>query len=517
LLRRLKQDVAKELPLKTEKVLFCKLSVLQRRVYEMYLESDDVKRILGGNQHSFSGIDVLRKICNHPDLVLHNLIDSVDQLSKRKRKAVDRVKGKGRDYSGMGENGSREKSMFLSGSQLKEVNKIQTETIDEDPEINELVQKSGKMMVLNDLLKIWKAEGHKVLIFCQTRQMLDIIETFLRAKYDYLRMDGNTDINKRLELVDRYNSTDSIFIFLSSTKVGGLGVNLTGANRCIIYDPDWNPSTDMQARERLWRIGQKREVFVYRFLMAGTIEEKIYQRQIFKQNLGDKILKDPKQKRIFKDGDLKGLFTLGLGENETEKIFKEYDGVNVDIQVDNVVNSADFEDEEVGVKEQDRIISALFQNGVSALYHEAIVNSKKPDHKLMVQEAGLIAKDAAKELKKSAKKARGLEIGTPTWTGKFGSDGKPGTSSSLLSNLKQKSRVNVVGQDSSKSRGQDLAERLRKFLLGKYKVATELIKSEFHDFSSPKDLRLMQELLREIAEFKREGLLAGWTLKEEYR
>jgi DNA excision repair protein ERCC-6 len=136
-------------------------------------------------------------------------------------------------------------------------------------------------------------------------------------------MDGATPIKQRMSLVDQFNNTPEIFLFLLSTKVGGLGLNLVGADRVLIFDPDWNPSTDMQARERAWRIGQKRDVVIYRLVTSGTIEEKIYHRQIFKQFLTNKILKDPKQKRFFKFKHLRDLFTLG-SENqkktETEEI-----------------------------------------------------------------------------------------------------------------------------------------------------------------------------------------------------
>ncbi|NWI23693.1 ERCC6 protein, partial [Sula dactylatra] len=108
------------------------------------------------------------------------------------------------------------------------------------------------------------------------QQMLQILEVFVRDRnFSYLRMDGTTTIASRQPLITRYNEDKSIFIFLLTTRVGGLGVNLTGADRVIIYDPDWNPSTDTQARERAWRIGQKKQVTVYRLLTAGTIEEKI--------------------------------------------------------------------------------------------------------------------------------------------------------------------------------------------------------------------------------------------------
>ncbi|EDQ91905.1 uncharacterized protein MONBRDRAFT_3344, partial [Monosiga brevicollis MX1] len=93
------------------------------------------------------------------------------------------------------------------------------------------------------------------------------------------RMDGMTSIKRRQPLIAQFNSNPSIFTFVLTTRVGGLGVNLTGADRVVIFDPDWNPSTDVQARERAWRIGQSRAVAVYRLLCAGTIEEKIYHRQ----------------------------------------------------------------------------------------------------------------------------------------------------------------------------------------------------------------------------------------------
>lgn len=131
-------------------------------------------------------------------------------------------------------------------------------------------------------------------------------------------------------------------MFLLTTRVGGLGVNLTGANRVVIFDPDWNPSTDMQARERAWRIGQSRQVTIYRLLTTGTIEEKIYHRQIFKQFLTNRVLKDPKQRRFFKTNDLYELFTLGTNDNkegtETSAIFA---GTGSEVTVSQRVNRFD--------------------------------------------------------------------------------------------------------------------------------------------------------------------------------
>jgi len=136
--------------------------------------------------------------------------------------------------------------------------------------------------------------------------------------------DGSTAASSRSALIDEFNSSlgpitdgregqrseDAIFVFLLTTRVGGLGTNLTAANRVLIYDPDWNPSTDLQARERAWRIGQKREVVIYRLLTRGTIEEKVYHRQIVKQQLSSRVLKDPRQRRLFRERDLKEIFEV---------------------------------------------------------------------------------------------------------------------------------------------------------------------------------------------------------------
>ncbi|RKO85515.1 hypothetical protein BDK51DRAFT_32338, partial [Blyttiomyces helicus] len=149
-------------------------------------------------------------------------------------------------------------------------------------------------------------------------------------------MDGTTAVKNRIAMVDEFNDNPSIYVFLLTTKVGGLGINLTGANRLIIFDPDWNPSTDVQARERAWRVGQTRSVTVYRLMTSGTIEEKIYHRQIFKQFLSNKILKDPRQRRFFKSNDLHDLFVLGKdavdGTTETAELFAG-GGVDVEVEV----------------------------------------------------------------------------------------------------------------------------------------------------------------------------------------
>ncbi|XP_077092868.1 DNA excision repair protein ERCC-6 isoform X2 [Siphateles boraxobius] len=291
LLRRMKADVKANLSLpdKNEQVLFCRLTEDQRQVYQTFLDSKEVYQILNGDMHVFSGLIALRKMCNHPDL-------------------------------------------FTGGPRL--LRGIPDDQLTEEEHFG-YWKRSGKMIVVESLLRLWFKQGHRVLLFTQSRQMLEILEVFVRENgFSYLKMDGTTTIGSRQPLIAQFNQNKDIFIFLLTTRVGGLGVNLTGANRVVIYDPDWNPSTDTQARERAWRIGQKQQVTVYRLLTAGTIEEKIYHRQIFKQFLTNRVLKDPKQRRFFKSNDIYELFTLsnpdGSQGTETSAIFA---GTGSDVQV----------------------------------------------------------------------------------------------------------------------------------------------------------------------------------------
>ncbi|XP_046572869.1 LOW QUALITY PROTEIN: DNA excision repair protein ERCC-6-like [Haliotis rubra] len=290
LLRRMKADVkvGLDLPQKNEQVLFCRLTDEQREVYQEYLDSRECQAILSGKYKIFAGLITLRKVCNHPDLST----------------------GGPRILVGEDTHGD--------------------ETLDYG-----YYKRSGKMIVVEALLKLWQTQGHRVLLFSQSRTMLDIMEFFVQKQmYSYLRMDGTSPIASRQQLIDQFNKDPSIYVFLLTTRVGGLGVNLTGANRVIIFDPDWNPSTDTQARERAWRIGQKKQVTIYRLLTSGTIEEKIYHRQIFKQFLTNRVLKDPKQRRFFKSNDIYELFTLtDLGDGEGTETSAIFAGTGSDVTV----------------------------------------------------------------------------------------------------------------------------------------------------------------------------------------
>ncbi|KAJ2632837.1 DNA repair protein rhp26 [Coemansia sp. RSA 1290] len=491
LLRRLKADVAKDLPKKSEQVLFCRLTPMQRTAYAEFLKSPDMERILNGRLQMLFGVDVARKICDHPDLLLLSKMNSAEHTHKLASRANEQSQGDSSDdeYLSIASNNSGNEQ-------------------DLPPDYGDW-RKSGKMTIVRALLEMWQPQGHKVLLFSQTRQMLDILERMVSEmpNLEYRRMDGMTPIQRRAPLVDEFNTSKSIFVFLLTTKVGGLGINLTGADRVILFSPDWNPSSDMQARERAWRLGQSRNVAVYRLMTAGTIEEKIYNRQIYKQFLSNKILEDPTQKRVFQSHSLSDLFSFSefdASDNGSSKqqMAASRTGKHKDSHNDSVRNSAELQTTETGRmfanaqlhprsndqlqathsrssapnlaepritdgpqiesiggvvrlepfkpasdndregdsscstpannedNEEDRVLQTLFKmSGMhSALQHDAIVNGREvANGQVIDQEADRIASEARTALRESQRERRHLDISVPTWTGVSGRAGIPGS------------------------------------------------------------------------------------------
>mmetsp|Transcript_21884 Transcript_21884/g.44963 ORF Transcript_21884/g.44963 Transcript_21884/m.44963 type:complete len:771 (-) Transcript_21884:124-2436(-) len=374
LLRRQKKDIKEvnRMPGKTEQVLFCRLSPKQRSLYEEYLRSDEVSRVIRGSTQLLKAVTVLRKICNHPDLLV------------------------GPD----GDKGDDDIDVSSSCSD------------DGFYEEDKLVERSGKLQVLSKILPLWHKQGHRVIIFCQWRKMLNIVESFTRQQgWKFARLDGHTNVAARQRLVDNFNNDTSYFCMLMTTKTGGVGLNVTGANRLLIYDPDWNPQTDAQARERAYRFGQERDVTIYRLITGGTIEEKIYQRQIFKTALTNQVLHDPKQKRLFSQKDLKDLFTLKADTKdgtETGEITRGRGVVN---------NSSEFQ----GGKQLDNadtLEAVMKGRGLCGVFDHDFVEStsaKKPLSEIEMEEnARAVAIKAAITLQESTKSNDRFE---PTWTG----------------------------------------------------------------------------------------------------
>ncbi|SJK86366.1 Helicase SWR1 [Babesia microti strain RI] len=149
----------------------------------------------------------------------------------------------------------------------------------------------GKFHVLGDLLEKLKKENHRCLLYTQFSKMLDILESWICTRgYIYVRLDGKTKVDQRQRIVTRFNEDPKIFLFISSTRAGGIGLNLTGADTVIFYDTDWNPAMDRQAMDRCHRIGQTKDVNVYRLVSEYTVEENIWRKQLIKRKLDDVVV-----------------------------------------------------------------------------------------------------------------------------------------------------------------------------------------------------------------------------------
>ncbi|KAG2734940.1 hypothetical protein G9P44_001154 [Scheffersomyces stipitis] len=275
IIRRTNDILSKYLPVKYEYVLFTGLSPMQKDLYRHFITSPEIKKLLKGvGSQPLKAIGMLKKLCNHPDLL--NLPDDFEGSEKFIPE----------DYC----------SSIGSGGRNREVQSWY----------------SGKFMILERFLyQIRSQTNDKIVLISNYTQTLDLIERMCRhKKYGSLRLDGTLSINKRQKLVDKFNDPEgNEFIFLLSSKAGGCGINLIGANRLILMDPDWNPAADQQALARVWRDGQKKDCFIYRFISTGTIEEKIFQRQSMKMSLSSCVVDEKEDvERLFSADNLRQLF-----------------------------------------------------------------------------------------------------------------------------------------------------------------------------------------------------------------
>ncbi len=251
ILRRLKRDVAKDLPDKIENVMYCEMLPEQQELYMEILDQTREEVFAKFNEKGqavsqasiLSALLRLRQVCNHPKLL------------------KDFIK-----HDGVG---------------------------------------SGKFEAMQDMIEEIISEGHRVLFFSQFVEMLKIVQKWLEVKgIPHVMLTGETKEKDRQQLVDRFNKDESIPIFLISLKAGGTGLNLTGADYVVHYDPWWNPAVEEQATDRAHRIGQTKKVFVYRMITRGTVEEKIMKLKERKRSLVDTIIsvdRDMSKKMTFED------------------------------------------------------------------------------------------------------------------------------------------------------------------------------------------------------------------------
>ncbi|XP_027732803.1 chromodomain-helicase-DNA-binding protein 7 isoform X2 [Vombatus ursinus] len=254
MLRRLKEDVEKNLAPKEETIIEVELTNIQKKYYRAILEKNFTFLSKGGGQANVPNLlntmMELRKCCNHPYLI----------------------------------NGAEEKIL----EEFKETHNADSP----DFQLQAMIQAAGKLVLIDKLLPKLKAGGHRVLIFSQMVRCLDILEDYLiQRRYPYERIDGRVRGNLRQAAIDRFSRPDSDrFVFLLCTRAGGLGINLTAADTCIIFDSDWNPQNDLQAQARCHRIGQSKSVKIYRLITRNSYEREMFDKASLKLGLDKAVL-----------------------------------------------------------------------------------------------------------------------------------------------------------------------------------------------------------------------------------
>lgn len=306
LIRRLKNEVERSLPPKKETVLFTKLSDMQLELYRNLLKKDiDAINGKGGDRVRLLNILMqLRKCCNHP-----YLFDGVEDRSL-------------------------------------------------DPFGSHVVNNCGKLTLLDRLLPRLKRDGHRVLVFSQMTRVLDILEDYCTMRqHTFCRIDGSTNGELRDQQIAEFNAEGSgIFMFLLSTRAGGLGINLATADTVILYDSDWNAQCDLQAMDRAHRIGQRRPVNVYRLITENSVEERILRRAMSKLRLDTLVIQQGRlsshKKNLDKD-DLLDMIRFGA-----DKFFKSNSKTYADEDIEVILARGEEKTKEMNVEIENKIASS---------------------------------------------------------------------------------------------------------------------------------------------------------------
>lgn len=287
LLRRLKEEVLDDLPPKILQNYYCDLSDLQKKLFEDFTKKEGktlAEKASSGDkeakQHIFQALQYMRKLCNSPALVMkegHKQYEETQRLLAKQGTSL-------RDP--------------IHAPKLTALRDLLVDcSIGTEPTAGEITTETNYV------------SPHRALIFCQMKEMLDMVQNDVLKKMlpsvSFLRLDGSVEANKRQDIVNKFNSDPSIDVLLLTTSVGGLGLNLTGADTVIFVEHDWNPQKDLQAMDRAHRIGQKKVVNVYRLITRGTLEEKIMSLQRFKIDVASTVVNQQ---------------NAGLGTMETDQI-----------------------------------------------------------------------------------------------------------------------------------------------------------------------------------------------------
>ncbi|KAK2790513.1 hypothetical protein FQN52_005530 [Onygenales sp. PD_12] len=343
-LRRMKSLIAHQLPKKSDRAIFCPLTPTQSDAYERFLDSDIVQYIKtssdpcdcgsgrksgwcchmyvpqGGKwqNYVFPALSNLQKLSNHLAILIPQSQDPKEKQDKDLEMLQIAMPDQWRDLYA-----TRDSILNYANHEF-----------------------CGKWKVLKKLLRFWHENGDKVLVFSHSVRLLKMLQMlFKHTSYNVSYLDGSMSYDDRDKVVNNFNTDAREFVFLISTKAGGVGLNITSANKVVIADPNWNPAYDLQAQDRAYRIGQSRDVEVFRLVSVGTMEEIIYARQIYKQQQANIGYTASTERRYFsgvqEKKDQKGEI-FGL-----QNLF-QYQGDNVVLR--DIVNKTNVAESRIGVK-----------------------------------------------------------------------------------------------------------------------------------------------------------------------
>ncbi|CAL2029182.1 unnamed protein product [Caenorhabditis brenneri] len=376
IIRRTSALLTKYLPVKYEHIICCKNSTLQETLYNKLIECEKQNRIAekdkGATASALSFITHLKKLCNHPYLVY-------EEFQKPDNRFRDKCL-----------------SAFPESFNPKSF----------DPSF------SGKMKVLDYILAVTrKTTDDKFVLVSNYTQTIDQFMALCKLRgYDFVRLDGSMSIKQRSKIVDTFNDpSSSIFCFLLSSKAGGCGLNLIGANRLVMFDPDWNPANDDQAMARVWRDGQKKTCFIYRLLATGSIEEKMFQRQTHKKALSSCVVDAGEDvARHFSNEQLRELFKLEstvASDTHTKlkckRCIQGLESVDPPVTADCASDLANwFHSEKNARKVADNVLRAVYECGsISFVFHQKShnVEAKKVEEKVEEMDEDYVPSEAEED------------------------------------------------------------------------------------------------------------------------
>lgn len=301
-LRRMKTLIADQLPKKSDRVVFCQLTDTQAEAYRTFLESDRCEFIRTAKEDCDCGSGKSRGWCCHKEIpgegepwsrFMFPCMVTLQKLANHLALIVpvssDNKEKQAKDLQTL---------EIACPDTFKDLFQIRDNILNQSQR-----EFCGKWKVLRRLLDFWHSNGDKVLIFSHSVRLLRLLRGLFDVdgtKYNFSYLDGSMKYEDRSKAVADFNADPNQFVFLISTKAGGVGLNITSANKVVVIDPNWNPAYDLQAQDRAYRIGQTRDVEVFRLVSSGTIEEIVYARQIYKQQQANIGYNASEERRYFK-------------------------------------------------------------------------------------------------------------------------------------------------------------------------------------------------------------------------